>query len=111
MQGDHAGKAARRRRQVLTVLTAATTVTLAGARTFGGIATVAFWMVAPLLLTYLGLLSYRWVQVSRAEASPLLGPPAFNGAALRSRAQRFREVSNMESSEAAEAEAVRVIDW
>lgn len=70
-----AGRAARRRRQVLTSLTAAATLALIAARSFGGPSWVAFWVVMALLTTYLALLGHRWVRISRADALPLVRPP------------------------------------
>ena len=70
-----AARAASRRRQVLTGLTASTTVWLVTAQLVGGLVWGLFGLSAVLLGIYLTLLAQRWIRVSREEATPLVRPP------------------------------------
>jgi predicted MFS family arabinose efflux permease len=77
--GAAAARAAARRRQVLTGLTAATTLTLVLARLVGGPTWALFGLAALLLGVYLVLLAHRWIRVSREEAQPLVRPVPGSG--------------------------------
>lgn len=72
---DPAQRAARRRRHVVAILTAATTLGLFAAQLIDGIAWLLFWIPGVLLAVYLGLLVARWVRLSRAAATPLVHLP------------------------------------
>lgn len=114
VHGDASGRAARRRRQVLTVLTASNTLALIAVRTIGGFTWVVFWLLAALLATYLMLLGHRWVRTSRDAALPLVRPPAFDREALVARTERWRAPSppSREATDVGfDGDAVRVVDW
>lgn len=110
---DAVARAARRRRQVLTGLTATTTMLLISARIIGGFVWALFWFASVLLLIYLVLLAHRWVRISRAAAIPLVRPPALDGSGLAEHGHQLRgsghvrDVGDLQ----VKTEAVRVVEW
>lgn len=106
-----AARAARRRRTVLTVLTGLTTLALIAARAVGGPAWVLFWVTAPLLVAFLGLLCHRWVQISRRAAQPLVMPRQVVAAVAES-VDAERDGSDAGGRRGAlTGDGVRIIDW
>lgn len=115
LHGDAPRRAARRRRTVLTCLTAATTLALVGAQVVGGVFVALLWLSGVLLAVFLLLLVHRWVRVSREAATPLLRSPAAEAAAIAARAERWRAARREARGEAAEPriepDPVRVVEW